>query len=242
MFRALAAFCYELLNARPTGAFAPRVRVMPCLVLVHGAVTGVDVWDAVLPYLGSFEVRVPERPRTGSLAREVAWLASVAADCWVVGLSGGATLGLALAATDVPLAGAVLHEPAVGSLAPGLLRPVASAFAASGVAGLGSTLYGPSWNPSVCPPPAGAAAGAELAMFRSFEPAPLSPAAGRVVVTYGGASPAVRRTAAEALLPLGASVQPIPGVGHFAPYDHPAAFAATIADVIRAGRPPVPGV
>lgn len=238
MFRRFVAFCYEHLNARPTRPFGPRVRVMARLVLVHGAVTGVAVWDPVLPHLAAalpeYDVLVPERPRSGSMAREVDWLASVAVGCWVVGLSGGATLGLALAASDVPLAGAVLHEPAVGSLAPGLLGPVATAFATSGAAGLGAALYGPSWRPAMCPPEAAAAAGEELAMFRSFEPAPVSPAAGRVVVTYGGASPAARRTAAEALVPLGCEVRPVPGVAHFAPHDHPEAFAAAVLSVLSA--------
>jgi pimeloyl-ACP methyl ester carboxylesterase len=215
---------------------------MTRLVLVHGAVTGPSVWDPLLPLLQEYDVLTPERPRTGSLSSELAWLASVAADAWVVGLSGGATLGLALAASGVPLAGAVLHEPAVGSLMPSLLTPVAAAFATAGAAGLGSRLYGPSWSPELCPPAAAAATGAELAMFRSVEPTRVAPAAGRVVVTYGADSPAARRTAAEVLLPLGCSVRTIPGATHFAPYDAPAAFAAALADVIRPGRLPLPSV
>jgi len=42
---------------------------MTRLVLVHGAVTGVAIWDPLLPLLAGYDVRVPERPRTGSLPR-----------------------------------------------------------------------------------------------------------------------------------------------------------------------------
>lgn len=205
---------------------------MTPLVLVHGAVTGVAVWDPLLPFLAAYDVRVPERPRTGSRDLELEWLGSVATGSWLVGLSGGATLGLALAASGVPLAGALLHEPAIGSLAPSLLAPVAAAFAEAGVAGLGARLYGPSWTPALCPPAAASAAAAELAMFRSCEPAPVSPAAGPVVVTYGAASPPARRRAAEALVPLGCTIRSLPGARHLAPYDAPAVFAAAIADVV----------
>jgi pimeloyl-ACP methyl ester carboxylesterase len=205
---------------------------MASLVLVHGAVTGPSVWDPLLPFLDGHEVQAPERPRTGSLEAELDWLAATAADAWVVGLSGGATLGLALAATGVRLAGAVLHEPAVGSLVPSLLAPVAAAFAESGATGLGSTLYGPSWSSAMCSPTAAAAAGRELAMFRSFEPAPVTAAAGRVVVTCGGASPPLRRVAAQALVGLGCSAREVDGARHFAPHDAPAAFAAVLLDVV----------
>lgn len=205
---------------------------MTRLVLVHGVVTGPSAWDPLLPFLEPYDLVVPERPRTGSLDEELSWLASVAQGAWVVGVSGGATLGLALAATGVPLAGAVLHEPAVGSLAPGLLAPVAAAFESWGVVGLGSTLYGASWSLDLCPPAAFTTAPAELAMFRGFEPSPVSPAAGKVVVTHGGASPPARWTAARALLPLGCSVRRVPRATHFAPHDHPDDFARVLRAVV----------
>ncbi|CAB4697124.1 MAG: alpha/beta fold hydrolase [Actinobacteria bacterium] len=202
------------------------------VVLVHGAATTPRVWDRVVPLLDGYDVVVPERPRTGSLAAETAWLASVAASAWVVAISGGATLGLALAASGTPLAGAVLHEPAVGSLLPGLLAPIASAYAASGTAGLGSALYGPSWTPAMAGGVDEATTAAELAMFRSFEPSGATPAAGRVLVTWGADSPAVRREAAEALVPLGYPVRALPGAAHFAAYDAPTALAAAVRDWI----------
>lgn len=213
---------------------------MSLVVLVHGAVSDARVWDRVLPRLRlalpDFEVVAPTRPRTGEFAQEVAWLASIAADGWVVGMSGGATLGLGLTATGTPLLGAVLHEPAVGSLAPHLLAPVVHRFRVSGVAGLGRALYGDAWTPALSGDVREAVAGTELEMFRGFEPAAVSPTAGRVVVTYGRSSPAIRRTAAWALHPYGCEIQPVRRASHFAAYDHPAEFAEVVASVI-AGSP-----
>lgn len=155
----------------------------------------------------------------------------------MIGMSGGATLGLALASRGVELAGAVLHEPAVGSLAPTLLAPMAAAFTEGGTARFARALYGLSWRPEAVGGPADwledEVTGRELAMFRSFEPSPASPAAGRVVVTFGTNSPAIRRDAAEALTAAhGHEVRPIPGVGHFAPYDAPEIFARAVREVV----------
>lgn len=199
------------------------------LVLLHGTVTGPSAWDPLLPYLHGFDVVAPERPRTGSLAAELGWLATFAEGAWLVGMSGGATLGLAAVASDLPLAGAILHEPAVGSLQPGLLAPVAQAFERDGVAGLGRTLYGASWSLDLCPPAAAEAAAAELAMFRGFEPAPSRPSAGPVTVTYGALSPPARASAASALVPLGYHIVALPGAGHFVAHDHPVVLARALS-------------
>jgi pimeloyl-ACP methyl ester carboxylesterase len=209
---------------------------MPRIVLVHGAATTSRMWDRVLPLLADgtgFDVTAVDRPRTGDLALEVAALAPVVEGCWVVGVSGGATLGLALAAAGVPLTGAVLHEPAVGSLMPGLLAPVAAAFTAHGTTGLGQTLYGPSWELGMAGPVDDATTAAELAMFRSFEPAPLPPSAGRIIVTVGSLSPDVRHRAAAALVAaFGFEVHSIDGARHFVPHDAPAAFAAAVTRLV----------
>lgn len=209
---------------------------MTRLVLVHGAAVGPAVWDGVLPHLTGMEVVVAERPRTGDLAAEVAWLATQAEDAWIVGMSGGATLGLAVAATGTPLAGAVLHEPAVGSLVPDLLRPMASAFRDGGTTAFARTLYGPSWRPE-----SGAAwlddevTARELAMFRSFEPAAPSPAAGRVVTTIGWDSPPVRGEVARALRSrFGIEIVDIPEAAHYAAVDAPERFAAAVLGVVGA--------
>src|ERR1700754_4648389 len=93
------------------------------LVLVHGAATTSRVWRHVVPLLAvddSLAVTVPDRPGTGDMTAEVAALRPSCAGAVVAGVSGGATLGLALAAAGVPAA-AILHDPAVFSLRPGLL-------------------------------------------------------------------------------------------------------------------------
>lgn len=205
---------------------------MTCVVLVHGAATGAQVWDRLVPLLAGHDVTSVARPRTGDLGSEVAWLAPRVEGAWVVGMSGGATLGLALAAMAVPLAGAVLHEPAVGRLAPGLLAPMVAAFDDGGTEAFARALYGPTWTTDLLDGPVDdVVTGRELAMFRAFEPEPPSTAAGRVVVTVGARSPANRHESVEALhAAYGYEVRTVPGASHFAAHDAPDSFA----DVVRA--------
>ena len=208
---------------------------MTRVVLVHGAATSARVWERLTPLLPGWDVTAVTRPRTGDLDREVAWLADRAVGAWVVGMSGGATLGLALASTGTHLLGAVLHEPAAGSLAPGLLAPMVAAFEQGGTEAFAQTLYGGSWSPAL-------AEGArddevtarELAMFRGFEPGPPSASSGRVVVTCGSRSPQPRHDAAAALRARhGYEVASVPAAGHFAAYDAPEAFAAVVRSVVE---------
>src|SRR6185437_7534407 len=112
-----------------------RHRVRGRVVLIHGAATTSRVWRHVVPLLGGLNVTCPDRACSGSLAAEVAALREACAGAVVGGVSGGATLGLALAAAGVPMTAAVLHEPAAGSLYPGLLDAVRAAYQAGGVAG-----------------------------------------------------------------------------------------------------------
>jgi pimeloyl-ACP methyl ester carboxylesterase len=208
---------------------------MTRLVLVHGAATGPAVWDRLLPYLHGYDASAVSRPRTGVLAREVDWLVPQVEGAWVVGMSGGATLGLALAARQVRLAGAVLHEPAVGSLVPGLLAPMAAAFSDGGTGAFARTLYGDAWTPTLLD---GAldddVTARELAMFKSFEPAPASATSGDVVITVGERSPAIRHQAVEALRSAYAyETRTVPTATHFAAYEEPAAFAATLLSVVE---------
>ena len=99
-------------------------------MLIHGAATTSRVWRHVIPLLaqaGGRDVSCPDRAATGDLSAEVAALRDVCQGAIVAGVSGGATLGLALAAAGVPMRAALLHEPAVGSLYPGLLDQVRAA-------------------------------------------------------------------------------------------------------------------
>jgi pimeloyl-ACP methyl ester carboxylesterase len=210
---------------------------MTRLVLVHGAASTPRVWDRLIPYLGACEISVPERPRTGDLDLELEWLSGLVTDAWLVGLSGGATLGLALAARGGAFAGAVLHEPAVGSLVPDLLAPMQTAFAEGGTAAFARTLYGQSWTVDLC----GVGSwlddhvtARELAMFATFEPAAPAPSTSPVAVTVGQNSPPVRHEAANALENrFGYSVSEIPGASHFAPHDAPDQFATVVIDIAR---------
>ena len=213
---------------------------MTRIVLLHGAATTARVWDDVAALLTaadpSYEVVALDRPRTGDLDRELAWLAPRVAGAWVVGMSGGATLGLALAGCGVPVAGAILHEPAVGSLAPDLLVPAAEAFARGGTTRFGATLYGPSWHLAMAGGLDDDVTARELAMFRSFEPTAAPDAA--VVVTYGAGSPHARRSAAYALRDVhGYRVEPIAGTSHFVAVDAPDALVRTVGEIVPTGDP-----
>jgi pimeloyl-ACP methyl ester carboxylesterase len=203
-------------------------------LLVHGTATTSAVWAAVRERLAGRPTRAPDRPSTGDLGREVAALRPDADGAVLGGVSGGATLGLAMLAAGVPLAAAVLHEPAVGSLLPGLLAPVAAAYAAGGVASFGRTLYGPRWRDEHAPADPAAVA-RDLAMFLGFEPA--RPVGDQVpaVVTVGEYSPPVRHEAAAALRrEFGLPVRVLPGCGHAAHLEAPGAFAAVLLEVAGA--------
>jgi pimeloyl-ACP methyl ester carboxylesterase len=205
----------------------------PVVVALHGIATTSAVWADVVRRLPEVEVLAPERPRTGELTAELAALAPLVEDRWVLGMSGGATLGLALAASDVRLAGAILHEPAVGSLLPGLLSPVRAAFEQGGRDSLGAVLYGPRWSPAMAGGVDEPTTARELSMFAAFEPAAAAPDQGPVVVTYGSESAPARREAAEALADrFGFRVAVVPGVGHFAAVEGPGALAALVRSVV----------
>jgi pimeloyl-ACP methyl ester carboxylesterase len=200
------------------------------VVLVHGAATTSRVWRHVVPLLGAFDVTCPDRSCSGDLATEVAQLRPLCSGAIVAGVSGGATLGLALAAAGVPMTAAVLHEPAVGSLYPGLLDTVRAAYRAGGVAGFARALYGPAWTPAEAPADPSAVA-RDLAMFASFEPA--APALGTVVpvvLTVGEQSPLARHESVRRLAEkFGLPVRELPGAHHAVHLDAPAVFAAEIA-------------
>lgn len=201
----------------------------PRLVLIHGAATTPAIWRATEPHLAGFDVVRARRPCSGDLDTEVAALAEVCAGAVVAGVSGGATLGLELAARGVPLAAAVLHEPAAGSLVPGLLAHVADGLRDGGVAGFGRALYGPAWRRSDGPVER-AVVEREFAMFGRFEPAPPAPGCGPVLLTVGGLSPPPRHAAAAALTRrCGVPGATIPGAGHAVHLERPAALAAVIA-------------
>jgi pimeloyl-ACP methyl ester carboxylesterase len=198
------------------------------IVLVHGAATTSRVWRRLVPLLVGFDVRCPDRDSSGHLDAELAALEPLCKGAIVTGVSGGATLGLALAARGAGLAGAVLHEPAVGSLLPGLLDPMIAAYADGGAPAFASALYGRAWTPDEAPADPGAV-GRDLAMFRAFEPAAPAGGEGPLLLTVGELSPpvrheSVRRLAAAFALPTAV----LPGASHAVQLENPAALAARI--------------
>jgi pimeloyl-ACP methyl ester carboxylesterase len=189
------------------------------IVLIHGAATDSRVWAltaAALRESTAATVTAPDRPQSGDLDTGVDFLGPLCAGAFVIGVSGGATLGLELAARGVDIAGALLHEPAAGSLAAGLLDHVAEGLAADGVAGFGHALYGSAWNPSYTHASLDTVR-REFAMFAAFEPALLGDIAERVVVTVGERSPAPRHQAVRAIADhVHVPWRVLGGVGHAA--------------------------
>jgi pimeloyl-ACP methyl ester carboxylesterase len=198
------------------------------VVLVHGAATTSRVWEGVVAELAGLRVLVPERPSTGDLGAELAALEPHCSGALVAGVSGGATLGLALLAAGVPMAGAVLHEPAAGSLAPGLLDAVAAAYEQGGVDGFATTLYGSAWSPELGPEDADAVR-RDLTMFRAFEPGQFPAAHPPALLTVGELSPPERHASVRALAEfLGVEVEVLPGCRHAVHLEQPALLAALI--------------
>ena len=202
------------------------------IVLVHGAATTGRIWAALMPFLDHFRLDVPDRPMSGSLDVELTFLAPRCEGAWVVGVSGGATLGLALAARGLPIRGAVLHEPAAGSLVPGLLDAVSAAYRDGGVEGFGGALYGPAWSPADAPVDHDAVA-RDLAMFRGFEPQPPAASAGPVLLTVGELSPPVRHEVHDVLTGrLGVAGRVLPGARHAVHLETPGVFASAVTELV----------
>lgn len=200
---------------------------MTRVVALHGVATNAAIWHGLADLLPEMDIRAPQRTCSGDLETEIAGLVDLVEDSVVVGFSGGATLGLELAAR-VRLRAAVLHEPAVGSLLPGLLAPMGAAFEAGGTRAFAAALYGPTWDePDTFDD---AVTGRELAMFRAFEPRAPRPDQGPLLVTYGAASPDVRRQAAEALRDaFGIEIRELAGTGHDVAHQN----LAGLADLVR---------
>lgn len=200
------------------------------ILLVHGAATTGRIWAGVEQALPDFDVWSPDRPCSGDLDTELDFLADLCDGAVVGGVSGGATLGLALASRGIRFHAAVLHEPAAGSLVPGLLDAVAAAYAAEGVSGFARTLYGSRWSTSDGPVD-DAMVARDLAMFRRFEPRPPATGAGPVLLTVGGDSPPIRHeVAARLTATLGVPGATIPSVGHAVHLEAPRTFAAILRE------------
>jgi 3-oxoadipate enol-lactonase len=228
----------------------------PLVVLVHGVGIGPWSYAAVAAALAAdHTVLVAHRrgygssralPPPASLAEQVDDLAAlVDGPAAFVGVSGGATLVLALAlARPARVSAAVVHEPALGPLAPELdaeLQAAGAALAASDgdpagavrfVRGLvgdaGWERLGPDRRGDVA-----ALAGAvrhEVPQFLSFAPHAGELAVAAPVATAVGAASRPSRHRAAAILArhLGTTPTVLPATGHLAQLDNPAALAGAL--------------
>lgn len=236
----------------------------PVVVLVHGVGVGPGSFARLAELLEDrHRVVAVERPAgDGGEALPVVdqadRLAEVLVDLGVgdgllVGVSGGATVGLALAIRHPGVAGAlVLHEPLLGRHAAGLHAQFdeAAALAATGIEGAMTvvrTVMGePTWD--ALGPDGRAAAWsqaarwqAEIPMFAAFDPTAAelgSLWAQPLLVTVGARSTVERRLAAGVLQNLaGVDVIEVPAAGNAAHLDAPEAFAS----VLEAWHPLVGG-
>lgn len=158
------------------------------------------------------------------------------------GIAGGATIALALAlAHPTRVAGLVLHEPALGSLAPGvhaLLSDLAHRVAGrAGPEALAEVLAAMVGRDAPLIPPATCAGDAEAIPLEVPAFARFAPSAGDLrglwglpmTTTVGEGSPPARRAAAAVLADLtGCRVVVVPGSAHVVQLDAPRAFAAEI--------------
>jgi pimeloyl-ACP methyl ester carboxylesterase len=154
----------------------------------------------------------------------------------VAGMSGGATVALAMAISRPDrLVRAVAHEPAVGALVPALGELVRGALSAGGGGALARALAGPDTWAALSDEERddvltlAALIERDAPAFLAFDPR-LDRAVGeRLVCTVGALSSPLRHRVAAALAErTGAPVLTVPGCAHLPQYDAPDAFADTI--------------
>lgn len=208
------------------------------IVLLHGVGFGPETLAEVAAAVPG--ARVVERA-SGSLSTQMAAVAAVAGDGddgpWVAaGVSGGATLALALALAGAPgLERVVVHEPLVGRHAPSLWAAVQAGRAdVHSPERWFSRLIGGSAAWDALPSSVRDAAvarhadlAAEIEPFVTWDPPTLtSPVP--VHTTVGDRSGPARHEAAAALAAAGATVEVLDDCGHLAQLDNPEAFAEAI--------------
>jgi pimeloyl-ACP methyl ester carboxylesterase len=228
----------------------------PVVVLIHGVGFGPATLAPLVAALEPYaRVAVPARRGYGARAH-LAPAATVAEHvedilgvldeagverAVVAGMSGGATVALALALSEPErVVVAVAHEPAVGSVSPELRALVRGALVKGGGSELLRALAGAATWATLSPAAVDTLdASAELveadaAAFLAFEPrlAPaLTPVGAPLVCSVGERSSPLRYTVADRLAErTGAPIAVVPGCGHLPQLDAPAAFAELILE------------
>ena len=241
----------------PGGLASDRLGEGPPVVLVHGVGVGPWSYAAVAVDLAAdHQVVVAHRRGYGgsagltpaaSLDEQVADLVELAGGrASFVGVSGGATVVLALALTAPELvAAAVVHEPVIGALAPDLhaeLRAAAARLGAksgarASVAFVQRLVGEETWVKLDADQRAdvarrGNVVRAEVPQFLAFSPtsAQLRSIAAVALVSSVGARSRSSRHLAAAAVSACTRTSPIvlPDVGHLAQLDHPAALATAV--------------
>lgn len=233
----------------------------PDIVLLHGVGVGPDSFLATARHLATdHRVLVPARPgsATGAVALEAqadavatTILEHGAGGARVVGVSGGATLGLVLALRHRAVIGSlVLHEPLLGRLVPALHERFLAAARQAGLGDdsalevvrlvLGATTWARMGDEERAAVEAEAPrARHEVAVFAAFDPTvdQISSLTGLpLLVTVGSESRPERYEVVDVLRRLaGAEHALVEGAGNAAQLDVPLAFA----DLIRGWRPAV---
>lgn len=231
----------------------------PAIVLLHGVGIDGSAFDPVTSLLqADHRIIVPDRRGYGlsrghhptpDLDDQVADIVELLrarhiARPTLVGVSGGATIALAFALSHPSLLGrALVHEPALGPLAPALHARLlkaqqqlqASADPAAAlrfVAALAGPAWGqlaPTWGDSVTQ--RHQVIRDDIAQFLAYVPdlqQRLTPPAPPLVSSLGEHSPPPRRQAADVLANAGAEIHVIPDAGHLAHLQAPAALATVI--------------
>lgn len=236
----------------------------PVVVLVHGVGVGPESFARLAELLEDrHRVVAVERPageggEALAVVDQADRLAEVLADLGagdglLVGVSGGATVGLALAIRHPGVAGAlVLHEPLLGRHAAGLHAQFdeAADLATTGIEGamtvVRTVMSEPTWDALGDDGRAAAWSRAtrwqaEIPMFAAFDPSAAELASlwsQPLLVTVGSRSTVERRLAAGVLQNLaGVDVVEVDGAGNAAHLDAPEAFAS----VLEAWHPLVGG-
>ena len=158
-------------------------------------------------------------------------------DCVVVGVSGGATLGLAAAISRPDsMVGLITHEPLIGPLEPGLNDRIVNAAdvlrhnrSAEAAAAFLSRLYGRPW-----PLDDTSRIADDVAQFASFTPTADELAAITVdhITTVGANSSPERHRVANTLATLGAHMRQIDQSGHLVLADNPDGFAQVVNELV----------